>query len=386
MNYARHLESQLRDHFLNYKQAIVLLGARQVGKTTLLKRVFPEANYLLIDNEQTKNVLEKYDINSYKQILGGGRQLIIDELHLLTDPGRAVKIFYDQLPDTQLIVTGSSALQIKNKSSESMAGRKIEYHLFPLTFSEYLFQNEIEDSLNSNILTNILAPTKPSARLFSPQDLLSRVLVYGMYPEVLALTAPKRYLDELADSVLFRDIIELNLIDNRSKAKELIQLLAYQIGNLVNYSEIASILGMDRRTVERYIDIFEQSYIVFRLYPYSKNKRDEIGRTPKVYFYDLGLRNALTNNFEGSSLRVDFGAMFENFIITEIKKIIAYENLDYTLNYWRLKAGAEIDLVVSNPKELYGVDIKTTKGQTTKSFASRYPNAQVSVINRSNFY
>ena len=386
MNYTRHLELQLKDHFSKYKQAIVLLGARQVGKTTLLKRIFPDASYLLVDNEQTKNVLETYDINSYKQILGSSKQLIIDELHLLTDPGRAVKIIYDQLPDMQLIVTGSSALHIKNKSSESMAGRKMEYHLFPLTFSEYLVQRGIESTLNHNIFSKIINPYGFVSRLFSPQEIVDHILIYGLYPEVLILTDPKRYLKELADSVLFKDILELNLIDNRSKAKELLKLLAYQIGNLINYSEISNKLRIDRRTVERYIDIFEQSYILFRVYPYSKNKRDEIGKMPKVYFYDLGIRNALIDNFDSSHLRSDFGAMFENFIIAEIVKTISYENLDFVLNFWRLKSGAEVDIVLSNLKDLYGVEVKYSEGQITKSFKSNYNHAQTRVISRNNFY
>ena len=386
MNYTRHLEVQLKNHFLEYKQAIVLLGARQVGKTTLLKRIFSTASYLLVDNEQTKKILESYDINSYKQVLGDSKQLLIDELHLLTDPGRAVKIIYDQIPNIQLIVTGSSTLQIKNKSSESMAGRKIEYHLFPLTFSEYLVQKGIETQLNHSIFTNIINPSKPISRLFSFREILDYVLVYGLYPEVMTLTDPKRYLQELSDSVLFKDIVELNLIDNRRKAKELLKLLAYQIGNLINYSEISNQLGIDRRTVERYIDIFEQSYIIFRIYPYSRKKRDEIGKTQKVYFYDLGLRNAIIDNFDTGNLRPDFGAMFENFIMTELLKTISYENLDITLNYWRLKSGAEVDIVLSNSKKLYGVEVKYNQGQITTSFKSSYNNAETRVVNSTSFY
>jgi len=386
-NLSRHLETTLESHFDKYKQAIVLLGARQTGKTTILKRIFPEALYLLVDNERTKNALETYDIHSYLQILGEKKQIIIDELHLITNPGRAVKIIYDQIPGVQLIVTGSSALHIKNKSSESMAGRKIEYKLHPLTFSEYLVQTGVEKKLNFNVLENIINDKEIVSRIFSPSDLLGHILSYGLYPELVGMTDPKKYLLELANSAIFKDIVELNLIDNRSKAKELLRLLAYQIGNLINYSEISSKLSMDRRTVEKYIDIFEQSYIVFRVYPYSNNTRDEIGKTPKIYFHDLGLRNALINDFNDDSIRPDLGAMFENFIISELQKIISYEQLDLKLNYWRLKSGAEVDVVLSNSKnDLYGVEIKHRSGSITTAFTSRYPKAKTRLVNRDNFY
>jgi uncharacterized protein len=386
MKLDRHLDKTLKTHFDTYKQAIVLLGARQTGKTTILKKIFPDALYLLVDNQQTRSMLETYDINSYLQIFRQSKQILIDELHLLTDPGRSVKIIYDQIPDIQLIATGSSALHIKNKSSESMAGRKINYTLFPLTFSEYLLQTDIEQKLNFNIIENILTTNEPSVRLFSPSEIIKHVLAYGLYPDQINISNPRNYLLELADSAIFKDIVELNLIDNRSKAKELLKLLAYQIGNLVNYAEISNKLSLDRRTVERYIDIFEESYIIFRLYPYSKNHREEIGKTPKIYFHDLGLRNALIDNFDVDFLRPDTGTLFENFIISEMQKIISYQQLDFKLNYWRLKSGSEVDVVLSNSSELYGIEIKLQNGQISTAFNNRYPNAKTRVITTRNFY
>lgn len=157
MRLGRHIDKLVLEHFDKFKEILILLGARQVGKTSLLKRLFPDAHYLLVDNETVKNNLERYDISVYRQILPSQtKKLIIDEIHLLSDPGRAAKIIYDQMPDINLIVTGSSSLQIKNKATESLAGRKIDYHLYPLTFSEYLYQKEIENSLNYQIMENIL--------------------------------------------------------------------------------------------------------------------------------------------------------------------------------------------------------------------------------------
>lgn len=387
MKNIRHIDAQLKKHFDKYKQALVLLGARQVGKTTILKKTFPNALYLLVDNEGTRRILESYDINTYKQIFGINKEIIIDELHLLKDPGRAVKIIYDQIDNVRIIVTGSSALHIKNKSSESMAGRKIEYFLYPLTFSEYLVQAGIESKVNFNIFENIINPLNtPKSQLFDSKQILNDILIYGLYPQLVNLPRDKNYLYELADSSIFKDIIELDLIDNRSKAKELLKLLAYQIGNLISYTEIGSRLGMDQRTVQRYIDIFEQSYILYRLYPYSTNKRNEIGKTPKIYFYDLGIRNALINNFEEINVRNDNGAMFENFVITEVKKAVDYLNLDYKINYWRQTSGSEVDLILSNSSALFGSEVKLSGGKISSAFTEKYPEAKTTIISSNNFY
>lgn len=385
-SYQRHLLHRLQTHFSTYKQAIVLLGARQTGKTTLIKHAFPDALYLLVDNEQTKSVLDSYDISTYRQIIGATSQLVIDELHLLQDPGRAVKILYDQVPGLQLIVTGSSALHIKNKSTESLAGRKITYHLFPLSFSEYLVQKGYESDLSHSILENILQPTAPKQRLFVPADVLEHLLLYGLYPEATDVTDPRTYLLNLADSAVFKDIVELNLIENRTKAKELLQLLAHQIGNLVNYSELGATIGLDRRTVERYLDIFEQSFLIFRVFPFAKNKRRELGKTPKIYFYDLGLRNALIDSFGSTALRADGGALFENFLMAELLKSISYQNVGYKLWYWRLKSGQEVDVVLETPDQLYAIEIKRTGGSLSLAFSNRYPKAVGRVVTRANFY
>lgn len=384
--YIRHLDQLLTSHFSTYKQALVLLGSRQVGKTTLLKRLFPKARYLLLDNEQTKKIFETYDFTTYRELLGNTPELILDELHLLRDPGRAAKIIYDQLPATLLIVTGSSSFHIKNKTGESLAGRKIDYYLHPLTFSEYLVQKHIEPGLNNNILTGILTPPQSKPRLFSPQEIAAQILVYGLYPELVNLPQNRPYLKNLADSVVFQDLLELNLIDNKQKARDLLKLLAYQIGNLVSYAELGSRLNLDQRTVRRYVDIFEQSFILFRLYPYSKRSRNEITKSPKIYFWDLGLRNAIIENFDDIALRPDNGALFENFIITELKKINSYLGNPYRLYYWRLKSGAEADIVLTGDQHLYACEIKLHRGQVTPAFARRYPHAQTHAITMENFY
>lgn len=381
----RLLEKNLKQHFEKYNQAIILLGARQVGKTTLLRKLFPNATYLLVDESAVYNVLESYSSDSYKSLIGDAKLVFIDELHLLTDPGRAVKLIYDQLQDVKIIVTGSSLLHIKNKTSESMAGRSIDYKLYPLTLGEYLFQRDIESTPNLFLTNKILQLN--NSKTFKKYDfssILENILTYGQYPYLVNTPSDAKYLNNLVEKAIFKDIIELNLIDNRIKALELLKLLAFQIGNLISYTELSSKLGISAPTVQRYIEIFELSFLIYRIYPYSTNQRDEIGKAPKIYFWDLGLRNALINNFENMRVRGDSGALFENFVLNEVKKEIDYLDLNYKVNYWRLKSGSEVDLVLSNSKTLLGCEVKYSNGIISKAFQNRYPNAKVHLITSDN--
>ncbi|MCF7820251.1 MAG: ATP-binding protein [Candidatus Pacebacteria bacterium] len=387
----RHLDLILKQHFKHYKQVLVLLGSRQVGKTTISKKIFPQANYILVDNEPIRKILETYDIFAYKNLMDkNANYLIIDEIHLLSDPGRATKIIYDPIEDVKLIITGSSSFHIKNKTSESLAGRKIDYRIYPLTFSEYLVQKNIEKELNFNILENLVAEKelKDKKYKFDLNSILEDVLIYGQYPYNINYPRDKKYLLNFVDSLIFKDVLELNLIDDKRLALNLLRLLASQIGNLINYSELASSLGADQRKIKRYIEIFEQSFIIFRLYPFSRNKRNEIIKTAKIYFYDLGVRNALLENFSELYLRVDKGALFENFIISEVIKTISYSDLGYKIYYWRNKQGAEMDLILENNSthKLIGVEIKYKKRTISKAFNNKYKDAKTRLVSVENFY
>lgn len=388
MKLNRHLDDSIQQHFKKYKEILVLLGSRQSGKTTLLKRLFPDAQYLLVDNEPVRKALESFDVNTYKSLLrSDGGIVVIDEIHLLSNPGRAAKIIYDQLPH-RLIITGSSSLQIKHASSESLAGRKIEYVLFPLTFSEFLFQNDVESELRNGFFEDVVKGERrtPEICLFDLKAMLHQVLLYGLYPAMVNHPHDRVYLENFVDSLIFKDLFELQLIENKRVAQNLLKLLAYQIGSLVNYSELATRLQVDQRTVKRYIEVFEQSFVLFRLYPFVGNRRQEIVKTPKIYFYDTGIRNALIGDFTDIDLRPDSGALFENFIIVECMKANRYLNAGFTLHYWRTKQNAEVDLVLSSGKDIIGVEIKTTKGSFSKAFTSRYPHARCHVITMENFY
>lgn len=386
MNSTRYLETQLLQHFSKYSQIIILLGARQVGKTTLLKRLFPQAKYLLCENESVKSILEAYDLQAYTTLIPKKGLLILDEIHLLRDPGRAAKIIYDQLPNLKLIITGSSSLNIKNKTAESLAGRQITYHLFPLTFEEYLFQKNIIPALTSHSFTQITNPKTTSLPLpYDVSTFLNQVLIFGLYPKLIDLPQDEKYLQNLVDSVIFKDILDLSLIENRQNALKLLKLLAYQIGQLVNLSDLANRCQMDIRTVNRYLHIFQQSFLIFLLPPFHRQPRDEIGKATKVYFYDTGLRNALINDFSPLDLRPDRGQLFENFIVTECFKHNTYLDNQYQLNYWRTRQGSEIDLVIFSGQQITGIEIKWQQGKASAAFTNRYPQAKTHVITSENF-
>src|SRR3989344_2725478 len=386
----RHLDKVLSEHFEKYKEILVLHGARQVGKTTILKRIFPEAYYLIVDNEPVRKALERYDPVVYRQLVNAEAGLVVvDEIHKLTDPGRGAKVFFDQLSQYKLIITGSSAFNIKNKTTESLAGRKIDYHLYPLTLSEYLVQNQLEKQFSVLPIQRLLAGVKTEEifRSYDHKEILNNILVYGLYPAMQLHPSDSTYLTNLIDSVVFKDLVDLSLLENKSAALMLLKLLAHQIGSLVNYAELASKLGIGARTVKRYVELFEQSFIIFTIKPYSSRKRDEIAKMPKVYFYDTGLRNALINNFEPIEGRGDAGQLFENFIVSELLKYNYYGNFGYNCNYWRTKSGSEIDLVLNKPDhEVIALEIKSKLKRINQAFISRYPESKMAVISKDNYW
>lgn len=387
----RHLDFKISQHFKSYKQVLILLGSRQVGKTTIVKKIFPKGDYFLVDNEPIKKILETYDIETYKTLIDkNSKEIIIDEIHLLDNPGRAIKIIYDQIKEIRIIITGSSSFHIKNKTGESLAGRKIDYNIYPLTFSEYLNQKGIENNLNFNIIEKIIDNknynSKDRLYNFDIKNILNNVLIYGQYPHLIKNSNDNKYLFNFVDSLIFKDILELNLIEDKKLAKDLLKLLAFQIGNLINYSELANSLRADQRTIKRYVEIFEQSFILFRLYPYSKNKRDEIVKSAKIFFYDAGIRNALIGDFSDLDSRTDKGALFENFIISELIKQDSYLDKNFKFYYWRTKQGSEIDVVMEKMGELIGVEIKYKRKAVNKAFKNRYPEAKIRLVTADNFY
>lgn len=384
MKIIRHLDQSLVHHARTLRESIILLGARQVGKTTILQKLFPNAHYLTIDNEHVRSILNRYDITAYRELISEEAQtLILDELHLLNDPGRAAKIIYDQMPRIKLIVTGSSSFWIKNRATESLAGRKIDYHLYPLSVSEYLVQSGILDHLFYPLLRHVSQEDAFADERIYPFDAEAVTMLamrYGLYPAVISHPQKEVYLRNLVDSVLFRDLLELSLIENRTAARNLLRLLAYQIGNLVNVSELATRLHIDVKTVRRYLALFEQSFIIFTVSPYMKSGRKEIGKMAKVYFYDCGLRNALIENFQPMDVRADAGQLFENLVVSEAYKANTYGGFGYTVHFWRTTDGSEVDLVLVKGESLVGLEIKLSPRRVNRAFLNTYPHARLSTV------
>ena len=373
----REINEKIKSELLKDDKVVVLLGPRQVGKTTLLKNQFPEATYINLELGNYIDIFNTRELSKINKVLNLGTDsntkevLILDEVQRLDDPGLVAKVIHDELKNVKLIISGSSALEIAHKASESLAGRKRSYLLYPLSFKEKLSQ---ENKLSSNQSTNITEEIKEA-------------MLYGFYPELLNINSrsdKKEYLKELVDSVIMKDIYYLNLVKNTKNIISLLTLLAYQIGQQINVTELSSRIGIARATVEDYLSILKKTFIIFTLAPYTKKRRDEISKMEKVYFYDLGLRNALINDFSLPEYRRDYGNLFENFVITEFIKQNSYNDLDKKFYYWRTKWGTEVDLVATKDDKLEAIEIKTRKGKITASFKNTYPEATERVITMEN--
>ena len=367
----RIIASQIEEFVKNEKKVLVLLGARQVGKTTLLKNSFPDACFVNIEKGEYVDIFNKRDVQQINNILtskGNKSQiLILDEIQRLNNPGLTAKVIHDELPNIKLIISGSSSLEIASKAAESLAGRKTTFLLFPLTIKERLVQiGKLDKGIDQ----------------YQAEILLS--MNFGLYPETIEVTNKENYLLELVDSTLLKDVFYLNLVKNTKNLYSLLKLLAYQIGQQVNISDIAQRLGIARETVNSYIEILKQLYIIFTLPPYTKKRRDEIEKTEKIFFYDLGIRNAIINDFSPVQYRVDFGNIFENYVVCELMKLNKYKELRFNFYYWRTKWGSEVDLVLVKDDEVLAYEIKTRKGVVSRAFMETYPNAVGKTITLNN--
>jgi len=382
----RILKKQLEQEKL--KKVLVLLGARQVGKTTILKNTFPKAVYVNLEEKNYIDVFNSRDVLEIKKHmqlidLYNSNIWILDEVQRLDDPGLVAKIIYDSIDDINLIISGSSSLEISNKASESLAGRKKTFTLYPLCFYEYLFQTKKIKTKNKGKI--IFEIDKENDKKFSLE--IKQSMQYGLYPEMLNLENNKEkeeHLLELVDSIILKDVYYLDLVKNTKNLLSLLKLIAYQIGGQVNYSDLANRVGISRKTVVDYIEILKKTFVIFTLPPYTKNRRDEIGKTEKIYFYDLGIRNALIEDFSPVEYRKDYGGIFENFVISEIKKINSYYRERFGFYYWRTKWGSEVDLILYKDEVYYAIEIKTRKGSITKAFKETYPKTKELVLTMDN--
>ena len=302
----RDLYKTLNSKF-NKGKAIVLLGPRQVGKTTLIKKCLAGKDFLFLngDDPEIRDLLENAGVSKLKAIIGKNTTVFIDEAQRIKDIGLIAKMITDQFSKVQLILSGSSALEISHSTQESLTGRKFEYHLFPISWEE--FENHV-------------GYTEASAQL-------EERLIFGMYPDILNHRSEARdVLKQLTSSYLYKDVLSLTGIKKPDLLDKLLKALALQLGSEVSYNELSNMLQIDKATVSKYIDLLEKAFIVFRLNSFSRNQRNEIKNNRKIYFYDNGIRNMIINNLNPLDLRTDKGALWENFLIAERHQVTTIQS------------------------------------------------------------
>ncbi|MCB9262564.1 MAG: ATP-binding protein [Flavobacteriales bacterium] len=354
--------------FLNPKKAIMLIGPRQVGKTTLLKQIIGNQNHLFLsgDDAATRQLFEINSLENIKRVIAKHRLVFVDEAQRINNIGTTLKIIIDQIEDVQLLVSGSSALELNTNITESLTGRKWQFELFPLSWKE----------LSSHLgFVNALFQ-------------LENRLIYGSYPEVLNREGQEiDVLNEIVNSYLYKDILALTNIRKADQLEKLLKALALQIGGEANINELSNLLRIDNKTVENYIHLLKQAYVLFELPAFSGNERTEIRRGKKFYFYDNGVRNALIQNFNPLSFRNDVGALWENYFIAERLKYIRYKPTYAKLYFWRTTQMQEIDLIEQEGATLRAFELKwnpKTKVKISKTFSKNY-DAQVEIVHRENF-
>ena len=366
----RMLEKNIVKKFFKGK-AILILGPRQVGKTTLVKyltRKFTDSLLFLNGDEaDVREFLTNTTSSALKKIIGKNKVIVIDEAQRIENIGLTLKLLVENFPSRQIIATGSSSFELSNKINEPLTGRKFEYHLYPLSFHE---------------MSN-------HTSLLEERRLLEHRLIYGYYPEVVTSSGEEKdILRELSGSYLYKDIFSFEQIKKPMLLEKLLQALALQIGSEVTYQELGRLVGADCVTVERYIDLLEKTFVIFKLPSLSRNIRNEIKKGRKIYFYDCGIRNAIIKSFNPLSMRQDVGALWENFLISERIKSNHYSNKWVNAYFWRNHAQQEIDYIEEYEGKFHAYEFKWNpkkKAKFSKSFINGYPDSDTEVISTENF-
>ncbi len=367
----RYYSSKINSYITPGK-VLVIYGPRRVGKTTLVDnflknyegRVYKSTG----ENIQLKNILESNDFSKIIPFFKGYDLVVIDEAQKIENIRQGLKIIIDQIPNIKVIATGSSSFDLSNKMGEPLVGRQRILKLFPFSAIE----------LENNF-----------GRLYLHEN-LENFLIFGTFPEVITATNFEEkieYLNQIRDSYLFKDIFEFEKIRNSKKIIDLLRLIAFQVGNLVSHQELGNNIGISKNTVERYLDLFEKSFILINIRGYSKNLRKEITKTSKYYFYDNGIRNAIIGNFNFLNSRNDQGQLWENFLFIERLKKQHYLKIYSNNFFWRTWDKKEIDLVEEREGKLFGYEFKfgNKKVKPPKDWLGSYENASFEVINQENY-
>lgn len=380
----RFLELPLFDALDRHPKAILLLGARGVGKTTLLSLIRnilqsrgETLRHLNCDLEEERHAADTSSAVLHDYLSDGIHALLIEEIQRLENPGLTLKTLVDRYPELKLLVTGSTVFGIRKWLRDELTGRYIDFQLYPLSLLEVLADSSVGGD------PALLGPAADA--------LLDDVLRYGLYPEIYLEANPavkQTQLSRIVESHLFKDLLASGQVRFAEKIVDLAKALAYRIGNVINEHELANRFKLDRKTILNYIDLLEKSFIVFRLNPYSHDPSREIGKHKKIYFVDVGIRNALIGDFNELHVRPDTGALWENFLIVERYKHFANQGRRVRGQFWRTYNGAEVDYVETGPGgELRAFEFKFGGGDLSRgagSFAETYETG-VELVNRTNY-
>lgn len=351
-------------------KAIILTGPRQVGKTTLLKKIqteYEDTLYLDCDEPDIRNYLEGSTSTALRDLIGNSKIVLVDEAQRVKNIGITLKLIIDQLKNVQLIASGSSSLELSNVLNEPLTGRKFEYFLFPLSIQEL---NQYHG-------------------LIEEKRLLHSRLIYGSYPDIVNNRQDaQRLLLSLTSGYLYKDVFNYQEIRKPELLPNLLEALARQVSQEVSYNELAQLLDSDPLTIKRYMDLLEKSFVIFRLRSFSRNLRNEIKKSRKIYFYDNGIRNALINNFQSVRTRTDIGALWENFLVSERSKSLSYQQIHANQYFWRTRQQQAIDYIEDIDGQLYAFEFKWNpkrKTRFSKTFTTNYSVKKTSLVNRDNY-
>ena len=355
-------------------KVLLLIGPRQVGKTTLLKNILTsissekKVQFWNCDESDVRQFLSEANSAKLKSFVGNSDFIVIDEAQRVKDIGLTIKLLHDSFPNVQLAVTGSSSLDLSNSINEPLTGRKFEYNLFPFSTNELVNHTSMLEEMR----------------------LLKNRLVYGFYPDVVNNPGEeKEILTNIVNSYLYKDVFEFQDIRKSSVIEKLVQALALQVGSEVSFNELGNLLGIDTVTVQRYVDLLEKAYVIFHIRSFSRNVRNELKKSIKIYFYDNGVRNSVISNFSPVELRSDIGALWENFLISEKIKNNAYHNKHAKYYFWRTTQKQEIDFIEEVDQNLFAYEFKYNPKKVNSkcpvTFSNNYPNVPFEVITSENY-
>lgn len=355
-------------------KVLLLIGPRQVGKTTLLKNILTSVStekkvqFWNCDESDVRQFLSEANSAKLKSFVGNSDFIVIDEAQRVKDIGLTIKLLHDSFPNVQLAVTGSSSLDLSNSINEPLTGRKFEYNLFPFSTNELVNHTSMLEEMR----------------------LLKNRLVYGFYPDVVNNPGEeKEILTNIVNSYLYKDVFEFQDIRKSSVIEKLVQALALQVGSEVSFNELGNLLGIDTVTVQRYVDLLEKAYVIFHIRSFSRNVRNELKKSIKIFFYDNGVRNSVISNFSPIELRSDIGALWENFLISERIKNNAYHNKHAKYYFWRTTQKQEIDFIEEAEQNLFAYEFKYNPKKVNSkcpvTFSNNYPNVPFDVITSENY-